>query len=89
MDVFEHVNNVVYFRWFESARIAYFEKLAFSEMHDTNGIGPILGSTNAMTQKLCVANALGIGENYGDSLGLACSFLCRCANCRYRIPLTL
>jgi len=26
MDSFNHVNNVVYLRWFESARIAYFER---------------------------------------------------------------
>ena len=25
MDAFEHVNNVVYFRYFESVRMAYFE----------------------------------------------------------------
>ena len=27
MDAFGHVNNTVYLRWFESARILYFEKL--------------------------------------------------------------
>jgi acyl-CoA thioester hydrolase len=27
MDAFQHVNNVVYFKHFESARIAYFEKI--------------------------------------------------------------
>lgn len=27
MDAFGHVNNTVYLRWFESARIHYFEKL--------------------------------------------------------------
>lgn len=27
MDAFNHVNNVVYYRYIESARIAYFEKL--------------------------------------------------------------
>ena len=27
MDAFGHVNNTVYLRWFESARIMYFEKL--------------------------------------------------------------
>ncbi len=26
MDAFQHVNNTVYLRWFESARIAYFAK---------------------------------------------------------------
>lgn len=30
MDAFGHVNNTNYLRWFESARIAYFEKVAIS-----------------------------------------------------------
>ena len=39
MDSFGHVNNIVYLRWFESARIAYFEKAGIlSQMPD---IGPI------------------------------------------------
>ncbi len=39
MDSFGHVNNVVYLRWFESARIAYFERAGvLSQMPD---IGPI------------------------------------------------
>ena len=39
MDSFGHVNNIVYLRWFESARIAYFEKDGIlSQMPD---IGPI------------------------------------------------
>jgi len=45
MDAFGHVNNIVYFRYFESARIAYFEKtgiLAHMQSHD---VGPILGHT--------------------------------------------
>ena len=40
MDAFGHVNNVVYLRWFESARIAYFDRVRlFSKMP---GEGPIL-----------------------------------------------
>ena len=27
MDALQHVNNIVYFRYFENARMAYFEKL--------------------------------------------------------------
>ncbi len=47
MDVFRHVNNVVYFKWFEIARIAYFEKLgAFKPLPDIT-IGPILVKTSA------------------------------------------
>jgi acyl-CoA thioester hydrolase len=44
MDAMSHVNNIVYFRYFESARIAYFEKAdMFSYMTET-GIGPILAT---------------------------------------------
>ncbi|MEE8390770.1 MAG: thioesterase family protein [Anaerolineae bacterium] len=44
MDAFQHVNNVVYFRYFESARIAYFGRLNLVEFMDRAGIGPILAS---------------------------------------------
>ena len=29
MDAFQHVNNVTYGRWLESARIAYFRRIGF------------------------------------------------------------
>ncbi len=44
MDAFQHVNNVVYFRYFESARIAYFETLDMMGYMEETGIGPILAS---------------------------------------------
>lgn len=45
MDSLLHVNNVVYFRYFESVRMAYFQELGIWDyMHET-GIGPILAST--------------------------------------------
>lgn len=44
MDALQHVNNIVYFRYFESARIAYFEKLRFWEFMNQTGVGPILAS---------------------------------------------
>jgi len=46
MDAFQHVNNVVYFRYFEAARIAYSEKLGLHTYKEQTGIGPILGSVN-------------------------------------------
>ncbi len=46
MDAFQHVNIVAYFRYFESARIFYSEKLGLHKMKDETGIGPILGSTS-------------------------------------------
>ena len=45
MDAFGHVNNITYFRYFESARIACFEKLGFLKMMEETGVGPILAST--------------------------------------------
>ncbi|MEK6700551.1 MAG: thioesterase family protein [Nitrospirota bacterium] len=46
MDSFQHVNNAAYFRYFESARIRYSEKLGLYKQKDETGIGPILGSTS-------------------------------------------
>lgn len=49
MDAFQHVNNVEYFRYFEDARIAYFQAM---DIYDptTSGVlperGPILGATS-------------------------------------------
>lgn len=45
MDAFQHVNNCVYFKHFESARMAYFEKIGFFEIMEKTNIGPILAST--------------------------------------------
>jgi acyl-CoA thioester hydrolase len=46
MDAFQHVNNVVYFRYFETARIAYFERLDWATPGQGAAIGPILASTS-------------------------------------------
>lgn len=43
MDVFKHVNNVHYIRYFESSRIKYFEALNYFPLID-QGTGIILGS---------------------------------------------
>ena len=45
MDALHHVNNIVYFRYFESVRVAYLEKINFLGLTDTAGIGPILAAT--------------------------------------------
>ena len=44
MDALGHVNNIIYFRYFESARIVYMAKLGFMASIDQMEIGPILGS---------------------------------------------
>lgn len=47
MDFFRHVNNIVFFRYFESARIAYLDRIGFRQESDNAGVGPILASTHA------------------------------------------
>ena len=44
MDAFQHVNNVIYLRYFESGRIAYFEHSGWTTRERTGDIGPILAS---------------------------------------------
>lgn len=43
-DAFGHVNNTVYFRWFESARIAYGLRIGLDRVKAAENIGPILAS---------------------------------------------
>ncbi len=45
MDAFQHVNNAVYFRYFEDARLAYFEKTGVMKNMEQTNIGPILAET--------------------------------------------
>ena len=45
MDAFGHVNNVAYLRWFESSRIAYFERIAAMTDVTRGDGGPILAET--------------------------------------------
>ncbi len=42
MDANRHVNNVVYFRYIEHARLRCFDELGFLKMQHETGIGPIL-----------------------------------------------
>ena len=38
MDSFGHVNNVVYLRWFESARIAYGNRIGLADLKATQAM---------------------------------------------------
>jgi len=44
MDAFRHVNNAVYLRYFESARIRYFEQTPMFDIMQAEGVGPIVHS---------------------------------------------
>jgi acyl-CoA thioester hydrolase len=47
MDSYRHVNNVVYFRYFENARLEYFRRLDWFAFEEATGVGPILAATQA------------------------------------------
>jgi acyl-CoA thioester hydrolase len=46
MDSFKHVNNTKFFKYFETARIKYFEQAGFIESMEKDSIGPILATTS-------------------------------------------
>ncbi|WP_347363784.1 acyl-CoA thioesterase [Vibrio vulnificus] len=45
MDALQHINNVVYFRYFETARIEYFNKINLMDEIKRNQIGPVLSES--------------------------------------------
>lgn len=47
MDAYQHVNNVVYFRYFENVRIEYLEQIAWEESMRDFRIGPIVSAVQA------------------------------------------
>ena len=42
MDAFQHVNNARFFTYFESSRLAYFQKIEFLDLKEQEMVGPIL-----------------------------------------------
>lgn len=46
MDAYGHVNNTVYFRYFECARIAFFDRIGVAEHKKQFNQGPILANAN-------------------------------------------
>jgi len=67
MDAFQHVNNVAYFRYFESARIMYSEKLGLLTLRERTGIGPILGSASCRYKfPLTYPDTISVGTKITD-----------------------
>ncbi len=61
-DPLGHVNHVTYFRWYETARIAYFLKVGLMDMHKNERIGPILASvTNDYRRQITYPDTVHIG----------------------------
>ncbi|MFO8020260.1 MAG: thioesterase family protein [Promethearchaeia archaeon] len=66
MDAFQHVNNIIFFRFYESVRITYFEKVGFLETMEERGIGPILASTQCKyISPLTYPDTIHIGTRIG------------------------
>lgn len=50
-DLFGHVNNIVYFRYFESVRMHFLERIGVLRSHKEKGLGVILASTTCDFKK--------------------------------------
>ncbi|CAM2813597.1 acyl-CoA thioesterase [Pseudoalteromonas distincta] len=46
MDALQHVNNVVYLRYFEIARIDFLNKINLFDTISPNGVGPVISENN-------------------------------------------
>jgi len=67
MDAYQHVNNVVYFRYFENARLEYFRQMGWFKYEDETGIGPILAATQARFRKpLTYPDTISIGVRVSE-----------------------
>jgi acyl-CoA thioester hydrolase len=71
MDAYGHVNNTVFFRYFETARIAYLERCGFLDAYETDRVGAILHSTECRFRRALFypdsvrigARAIAVGED--------------------------
>lgn len=54
MDAYDHVNNVVFFRYFESARVEYLERCGFNDSYREDRVGAILHSTSCRFRRALV-----------------------------------
>jgi acyl-CoA thioester hydrolase len=64
MDSYRHVNNVVYFRYFENVRLEYFRRMGWFRYEEETGIGPILSATQARFRKpLTYPDTISIGAH--------------------------
>ncbi|SPF38234.1 Thioesterase superfamily protein [Syntrophobacter sp. SbD1] len=67
MDALQHINNVVYFRYFENARVAYFERIRIWEFMEKTGIGPILASIQCRFRApLTYPDVISVGARVSD-----------------------
>ncbi|MEO5654244.1 MAG: acyl-CoA thioesterase [Marmoricola sp.] len=67
MDALGHVNNVVYFRYFETARINCFAQLGWGQIEQSGDVGPILHSASCRFRiPLTHPDTVTVGARVGD-----------------------
>lgn len=67
MDAMGHVNNTVYFRYFETARIKCFAELGLGSIEQSDGVGPILHSASCRFRiPLTYPDTVTVGARIGD-----------------------
>lgn len=54
MDALQHVNNVVYFRYFETIRIEYLRRIGMLEILADEQISPVLAETSARYRRAVI-----------------------------------
>jgi acyl-CoA thioester hydrolase len=66
MDAYQHVNNVVYFRYFENTRIEYMRRLGYANWEGEFGFGPIVSAVQARFRRpLSFPDTVSIGAKLG------------------------
>lgn len=67
MDALGHVNNTVYFRYFETARIKCFAELGLGQIEQSDDVGPILHSASCRFRiPLTYPDTVTVGARIGD-----------------------
>ncbi|WP_372941913.1 acyl-CoA thioesterase [Shewanella sp.] len=67
MDALQHVNNSVYFKYFETARLDFFNQINLLADLKTTGVGPVLSETNARFKRpLMFPDTIIVGTKISD-----------------------
>ncbi|KDC55712.1 acyl-CoA thioesterase [Pseudoalteromonas sp. S3431] len=67
MDALQHVNNVVYLRYFEIARIDFLNKINLFDTINPSGIGPVISENNIRYKRpVTFPDTLTVGVTISD-----------------------
>jgi len=67
MDALQHVNNVVYLRYFEIARIDFLNKMNLFDTISPNGVGPVISENNIRYKRpVTFPDTLTVGVTISD-----------------------